>query len=49
MCRGIDGEALSTWWSTRSRRYSVAVKAPGFGDRRKAMLEDLAVLTAPLW
>ena len=35
------------WSSTRSaaRSPSVAVKAPGFGDRRKAMLQDLAILT----
>ena len=35
------------WWSTRSaaRCSASAVKAPGFGDRRKAMLEDIAILT----
>ena len=35
------------WWSTRSaaRCTCCAVKAPGFGDRRKAMLEDIAILT----
>jgi chaperonin GroEL len=35
------------WWSTTSAASSrsAAVKAPGFGDRRKAMLQDLAVLT----
>jgi chaperonin GroEL len=43
----IDGEALSTLVVNKIRGTftSVAVKAPGFGDRRKAMLEDLAVLT----
>jgi chaperonin GroEL len=43
----VDGEALSTLVVNKIRGLfnSVAVKAPGFGDRRKAMLEDLAVLT----
>jgi chaperonin GroEL len=43
----VDGEALSTLVVNKIRGVftSVAVKAPGFGDRRKAMLEDLAVLT----
>ena len=43
----IDGEALATLVVNRIRGtfMSVAIKAPGFGDRRKAMLEDLAVLT----
>jgi chaperonin GroEL len=43
----VDGEALSTLVvnKIRSGLGVVAVKAPGFGDRRKAMLEDLAVLT----
>jgi chaperonin GroEL len=43
----IDGEALSTLVVNRIRGLftSVAVKAPAFGDRRKAVLEDLAVLT----
>src|SRR4051812_16342983 len=43
----IDGEALSTLVVNKIRGTftSVAVKAPGFGDRRKAMLEDIAVLT----
>ena len=43
----IDGEALSTLVVNRMRGVftSVAVKAPGFGDRRKAMLQDLAILT----
>jgi chaperonin GroEL len=43
----VDGEALSTLVVNAIRKTfpSVAVKAPGFGDRRKAMLQDLAVLT----
>jgi chaperonin GroEL len=43
----VDGEALSTLVVNKIRGtfISVAVKAPGFGDRRKAMLEDMAVLT----
>src|SRR5256714_1630258 len=43
----VDGEALSTLVVNKIRGTfsSVAVKAPAFGDRRKAMLEDLAVLT----
>jgi chaperonin GroEL len=43
----VDGEALSTLVVNKIRGVftSVAVKAPGFGDRRKAMLEDLAVLS----
>jgi chaperonin GroEL len=43
----VDGEALSTLVlnSLRGTLHTVAVKAPGFGDRRKAMLEDIAILT----
>ncbi len=43
----VDGEALATLVVNKIRGNinSVAVKAPGFGDRRKAMLEDIAVLT----
>ena len=43
----VDGEALATLVvnSLRGTLSAVAVKAPGFGDRRKAMLEDIAVLT----
>jgi len=43
----VEGEALSTLVVNRMRGTftSVAVKAPGFGDRRKAMLQDIAVLT----
>jgi chaperonin GroEL len=38
------------WWSTsiRGTFQAAAVKAPGFGDRRKAMLEDIAILTGGL-
>ncbi len=44
----IEGEALATLVVNKLRggMKVVAVKAPGFGDRRKAMLEDIAVLTA---
>ncbi len=43
----VEGEALSTLVVNKIRGTftSVAVKAPGFGDRRKAILQDLAVLT----
>ncbi|MCL2601193.1 MAG: chaperonin GroEL [Treponema sp.] len=43
----VDGEALSTLVvnSLRGTLKTCAVKAPGFGDRRKAMLEDIAILT----
>ena len=43
----IDGEALATLIVNKIRGIfkSVAVKAPGFGDRRKAMLQDIAILT----
>ena len=43
----VDGEALTTLVlnSVRGTLNVVAVKAPGFGDRRKAMLEDIAILT----
>ena len=43
----VEGEALATLIvnQVRSALKSCAVKAPGFGDRRKAMLEDIAVLT----
>jgi chaperonin GroEL len=43
----VDGEALATLVVNKLRGTftCVAVKAPGFGDRRKAMLEDIAVLT----
>ena len=43
----VDGEALATLIVNKLRGTftCVAVKAPGFGDRRKAMLEDIAILT----
>jgi chaperonin GroEL len=43
----VEGEALATLVVNTMRKIIrvVAVKAPGFGDRRKAMLEDIAVLT----
>ena len=43
----VDGEALATLVlnAVRGTLSVVAVKAPGFGDRRKAMLEDIAILT----
>ena len=43
----VEGEALATLVVNKIRGLftSVAVKAPGFGDRRKAMLQDMAVLT----
>ena len=44
----VEGEALATLVVNRLRGglKVAAVKAPGFGDRRKAMLQDIAVLTA---
>ncbi len=46
-CEDVEGEALATLVVNKIRGTfkSVAVKAPGFGERRKAMLQDLAVLT----
>jgi chaperonin GroEL len=43
----VEGEALATLVVNKIRGtlHCVAVKAPGFGDRRKAMLEDIAILT----
>jgi chaperonin GroEL len=43
----VEGEALATLVVNKIRGtfQSIAVKAPGFGDRRKAMLEDMAILT----
>jgi len=43
----IEGEALATLVVNKLRGtlHAAAVKAPGFGDRRKAMLEDIATLT----
>ncbi len=47
ICEDVDGDALSTLVVNKLRGIvnSCAVKAPGFGDRRKAMLEDIATLT----
>jgi chaperonin GroEL len=47
VCEDVEGEALATLVvnSMRGIVKVCAVKAPGFGDRRKAMLEDIAVLT----
>ncbi len=47
ICDDIEGEALATLVVNKLRGTinAVAVKAPGFGDRRKAMLEDIAILT----
>ena len=43
----VEGEALATLVVNKLRGtlQCAAVKAPGFGDRRKAMLEDIAILT----
>ena len=42
----VEGEALATLVVNKLRGgLKAAVKAPGFGDRRKAMLEDIAILT----
>ncbi|MCL5290054.1 MAG: chaperonin GroEL [Bacillota bacterium] len=47
ICEDLEGEALATLVLNKLRGTLnvVAVKAPGFGDRRKAMLEDIAILT----
>ena len=47
VCDDVDGEALATLVVNKLRGTIniLAVKAPGFGDRRKAMLEDIAILT----
>src|SRR5208282_5048044 len=47
ICEEVEGEALATLVINRLRGTfkCAAVKAPGYGDRRKAMLEDIAVLT----
>ncbi|MDO8964705.1 MAG: chaperonin GroEL [Coriobacteriia bacterium] len=47
VCEDLEGEALATLVVNKLRGTfnAVAVKAPGFGDRRKRMLEDIAVVT----
>ena len=47
IAEGVEGEALSTLVINQLRGVfrSCAVKAPGYGDRRKALLEDIAILT----
>ena len=47
ICEDVDGEALATLVLNKLRGMLnvLAIKAPGFGDRRKAMLQDIAVLT----
>jgi len=47
ICEEIEGEALATLIVNQMRSVlkSAAVKAPGFGDRRKALLQDIATLT----
>jgi len=47
ICDDIEGEALATLVVNKLRGTfnALAVKAPGFGDRRKAMLEDISILT----
>jgi chaperonin GroEL len=47
MAEDVEGEALTTLVVNKLRGilHCAAVKAPGFGDRRKAMLEDIAILT----
>lgn len=49
ICEDIDGDALAALVVNKLRQPGVfkvvAVKAPGYGDRRKAMLEDIAILT----
>jgi chaperonin GroEL len=49
ICEEVEGEALATLVVNKLQRQGAfrccAVKAPGYGDRRKAMLEDIAILT----
>ncbi len=48
ICEEVEGEALATLVVNKMRGtvQSCAVKAPGYGDRRKAMMQDIAILTA---
>jgi chaperonin GroEL len=48
IAENVEGEALATLVVNKLRGVlpAVAIKAPGYGDRRKAMLEDIAILTA---
>src|SRR5207247_4801314 len=47
ICEEVEGEALATLVVNKIRGIfkAAAIKAPGYGDRRKAMLEDIAILT----
>ena len=47
LCEDLDGEALATLVVNKLRGAfnALAIKAPGFGDRKKAMLQDIAILT----
>ena len=47
----VDGEALTTLVLNKLRGIFnvLAVKAPGFGDRRKEMLQDIATVTGATW
>lgn len=47
ICEDVDGEALATLVVNKLRGIfnTLGIKAPGFGDRRKAMLQDIAILT----
>jgi chaperonin GroEL len=51
VCDDCDGEALATLVVNKLRGTinALVVKAPGFGDRRKAMLEDIAILTGGMF
>ena len=47
----VDGDAMTTLVLNKMRGALnvLAVKAPGYGDRRKAMLEDIAIVTGRVW